>query len=54
MYIAHMWNLNSNTNAWICKTETDSWIYKTEGQGAEGSGEGQIRVMGLTDTTYYV
>ena len=51
-----MWNLNNNTNKCICETETDATdienkLTVTKGEGSE---EGQIWSIGLTDTHYYM
>ena len=54
--ISHIWNLKNNKNECICKTEVDSQLQKTtcDYRRGEGSWEGQVRSMGLTDTNYYL
>ena len=39
-------------NGYVKQKQTHGYIKQRD--GGRGSGEGQIRVMGLTDTNYYV
>ena len=53
--IIYMWNLKNNTIECIYKTETHRHRKQTCGyQRGKGSGEGQIKGMGLRHTNYYV
>ena len=54
--ITYMRNLKNNTNELHAKQKQTQRYRKPTGgyQRGEGSGEGEIRGMGLTDTNYYV